>query len=100
MVGKGGFEVHKDDVAIVAEAMHEFNRILSLTHYPSEEEINKLCLHIGLVNGSRIRLSKLMPVFDQSSLIYVYDDEVLKYRKCTSVSSLSKRNCLHGWDAN
>lgn len=48
-------------------------------HYPSEEEINKLCLHIGLVNGSRIRLSKLMPVFDQSTLIYVYDDEILSF---------------------
>jgi hypothetical protein len=76
---QGGFEVHKDDVVIVAEATHEFNRILSLMHYPSEEEINKLCLHIGLVNGSRIRLGKLMPVFDQSTLIYVYDDEVLSF---------------------
>ncbi|CAG8671343.1 3747_t:CDS:2, partial [Ambispora gerdemannii] len=33
-----GFEVHKDNVVIVAEAVHEFNRILSLIHYPTEEE--------------------------------------------------------------
>ncbi|CAG8535055.1 1603_t:CDS:2 [Ambispora gerdemannii] len=73
----GRFEVHKDDVVIVAEATHEFNRM----HYPSDEEINKMCLHIGLVNGASIRLGKLMPVFDQqqSTLIYVYDDEVLSF---------------------
>ncbi|CAI2179226.1 5312_t:CDS:2 [Funneliformis geosporum] len=74
-------EVHKDDVVIVAEAAHEFNRILSLMHYPSEEEINKTCLHVGLVNGTRIRLGKLMPAFNQqqATLIYVYDDEVISF---------------------
>ncbi|CAG8810733.1 8723_t:CDS:2 [Cetraspora pellucida] len=43
-----GFEVHKDSVVVIAEAVHEFNRLLSFIH-PTEEE-------------------------QQSSLIYVHDD--------------------------
>ncbi|RIB21200.1 hypothetical protein C2G38_2177350 [Gigaspora rosea] len=43
-----GFEVHIDDIVIVAEAAYEFNRILSLMHYPSEKEVNETFLHIGL----------------------------------------------------
>ncbi|RIB03771.1 hypothetical protein C2G38_2122302 [Gigaspora rosea] len=76
----GGFEVHKDNVVVVAEAVHEFNRILSLIHYPTEEEVNNLCLHTGLVNGTTIHLSTLRPVYDQerSALIYI-NDEILSF---------------------
>lgn len=74
----GGFEVHKDNVVVVAEAVHEFNRILSLVHYPTEDEINNMCLHTGLVNGTTIHLSTLRPVYDQkrTALIYI-NEEIL-----------------------
>ena len=60
-----GFEMHKDDVVAVAEAAHELNRILSLGHDLSEDEVNRTRLHIGLVNATKIHLSTLEPVFNQ-----------------------------------
>ncbi|RIB05932.1 hypothetical protein C2G38_2047201 [Gigaspora rosea] len=70
---RDGFECHKDDVVTVAEATHEFNRILSLAHNPSEEEVNQIRLHYGLVNSATIRLSMLEPVYDEkrSKLVYI-----------------------------
>ncbi|RUS14167.1 hypothetical protein BC937DRAFT_94251 [Endogone sp. FLAS-F59071] len=34
-----GFDVHKDDIVVVAEAAHKFNRILSLGHDLLEDEV-------------------------------------------------------------
>ncbi|CAG8836636.1 20761_t:CDS:1, partial [Racocetra persica] len=62
---KNGFEIHKDNVVIIAEAVYELNRILSLIHYPTEEEVNKICLHMGLVNRTNIHLNTLAPVYNQ-----------------------------------
>ncbi|CAB4414271.1 unnamed protein product [Rhizophagus irregularis] len=70
---QGGFKVHKYDVAIVAEAMHEFNRIL----------ISK---QIKDSSG---------PVFDQSLLIYVYNDEVLSFDLQTKDEEANIENALH-----
>ncbi|CAG8782777.1 15375_t:CDS:2, partial [Gigaspora margarita] len=65
---RDGFEHHKDDVVIVAEAIHEFNQILSLVHNLLEEEVNQTQLHYGLVNLATIHLSMLEPVHDEKHL--------------------------------
>ncbi|CAJ0859965.1 18901_t:CDS:2, partial [Entrophospora sp. SA101] len=39
---------------VVSEAAHEFNRMLTLARNLSEEEINRTCIHNGLVNGTQI----------------------------------------------
>src|SRR5581483_9600956 len=42
-----GFAVHKDAVAVVAETAFEYNRMLAVAHYLSEDEVNATRLHIG-----------------------------------------------------
>ncbi|CAG8780744.1 16429_t:CDS:2, partial [Cetraspora pellucida] len=78
---RNGLEVHKDEIVIVSEAAHEFNRILSSMHYPSENEVNETNLHVGLVNDMKIRFGRLQPQYDEnkSLLFYVYDDDVLSF---------------------
>ncbi|CAG8763720.1 4911_t:CDS:2, partial [Racocetra persica] len=39
---QNGFEVHKDEIVAVFEAAHEFNRILSLGDYQTEDETNNV----------------------------------------------------------
>ncbi|CAG8624491.1 18882_t:CDS:2, partial [Racocetra persica] len=77
---QNGFEVHKDDIVVIAEAVHEFNRILSLMHYP-EKEVNETVLHIGLVNDTTIRFGSLRPIYyqEKSTLFYIYEDEILSF---------------------
>nr|CAG8528213.1 10715_t:CDS:10 [Entrophospora candida] len=48
---RDGFEIHKDNIVVVAGAAYEFNRILSLSHDPSEEEVNRARTHIGFGDG-------------------------------------------------
>jgi hypothetical protein len=78
---QAGFETHKDEVVIIAELTHEFNRILAHMYYPSEVEINGTRLHFGLVNDLRVRFGRLQPIYDQkkSSLIYSCEDEILSF---------------------
>ncbi|CAJ0827896.1 50_t:CDS:2, partial [Entrophospora sp. SA101] len=45
---------HNDNIVVVSEAAHEFNRMLTLARNLSEEEINRTCIHNGLVNGTQI----------------------------------------------
>jgi hypothetical protein len=77
-----GFAVHKDTVAVVAEAAFEYNRILAVAYYLSEDEVNATRLHIGLVNGTTIRLSSMKTVYDETnrSLIYVYEDNGVTFK--------------------
>ncbi|CAG8682426.1 2041_t:CDS:2 [Cetraspora pellucida] len=58
---RGGFEIHKDNLVVVSEAVYEFNRILALAHDLSEEEVNRTRIHIGLVNDTRISFSTITP---------------------------------------
>ena len=37
---------------MVAETAFEYNRMLAVAHYLSEDEVNATRLHIGLVNGT------------------------------------------------
>ncbi|CAG8525696.1 10490_t:CDS:2 [Funneliformis mosseae] len=53
-----GFAVHKDAVVVVAETAFEYNRMLTVAYYLSEDEVNATRLHIGLVNGTTIRLNQ------------------------------------------
>ncbi|CAG8696575.1 6599_t:CDS:2, partial [Cetraspora pellucida] len=78
---RNGFEIHKDEIVIVSKAAHEFNRILSLMHYPSENEVNETNLHVGLVSDMKIRFGRLRPLYDKdkSMLFYLYDDDVLSF---------------------
>ncbi|CAG8781047.1 31219_t:CDS:2, partial [Racocetra persica] len=50
------FECHKDNIVAIAKTTYKFNRILSLAHDPSEDEVNQVQLHIGLVNAMTIHL--------------------------------------------
>ncbi|RIB19918.1 hypothetical protein C2G38_2035674 [Gigaspora rosea] len=72
-LGNSTLGCYKDNIVAVAEATHEFNRILSSLHDPSEDEVNQVRLHIGLVNAATIHLSVLEPIYneEQQSLTYV-----------------------------
>ncbi|CAG8836003.1 19470_t:CDS:2, partial [Gigaspora margarita] len=49
LISENAGRVHKDNVVVVTEAVHEFNKILSLVHYPTEDEINNIWLHTALI---------------------------------------------------
>ncbi|CAG8496475.1 7540_t:CDS:2 [Funneliformis caledonium] len=51
---QAGFEIHKDEVVVVAELAYEFNRILSQMHYPTEMEVNETSLHFGLAKVENV----------------------------------------------
>ncbi|RUS30548.1 hypothetical protein BC938DRAFT_479259 [Jimgerdemannia flammicorona] len=70
-----GLSVHKDAMVAIAETAFEYNRILAAAPYLSEDEVNATCLHIGLVNGTSIRMGSMKAVYNETkeSLIYVYD---------------------------
>ncbi|CAG8627870.1 8372_t:CDS:2 [Ambispora gerdemannii] len=70
-----GFSVHKDEIVVAAEAAFEYNRILAAAHHLSEDEVNALRLHIGLINGTTIHLGSMKPIYDEEkkSLIYAYE---------------------------
>ncbi|KAF0526874.1 hypothetical protein F8M41_013920 [Gigaspora margarita] len=73
-IEQNGFEVHKDEIVAVSEAAHEFNRILSLGGYQSDDEVNQTRFHIGLINGTSIQFSTLEPLYDKQSskLVYIH----------------------------
>ncbi|CAG8668002.1 9284_t:CDS:2 [Funneliformis caledonium] len=77
-----GFAVHKDAVAVVAETAFEYNRMLAVAYYLSEDEVNATRLHIGLVNGTTIHLSSMKAVYDEtkSALIYAYEDNGVTFK--------------------
>ncbi|CAG8750204.1 9552_t:CDS:2, partial [Funneliformis caledonium] len=77
-----GFAVHKDAVAVVAETAFEYNRMLAVAYYLSEDEMNANCLHIGLVNGTTIYLSSMKVVYDEtkSALIYTYENNGVTFK--------------------
>ncbi|KAF0552563.1 ran-binding protein 10 [Gigaspora margarita] len=93
---RDGFECHKDDVVIVAEATYEFNRILSLAHSPSEEEVNQIRLHYGLVNSATIRLSMLEPVYDEKrlKLVYIRHENIFSFNLHTHDPETNIENAL------
>ncbi|CAG8603030.1 15652_t:CDS:2 [Funneliformis mosseae] len=78
---QAGFEIHKDEVVVVAELAYEFNRILSQMHYPTEMEVNETSLHFGLVNDMKVRLGRIQPIYNQEklSLVYTYEDEIISF---------------------
>ncbi|RIB15562.1 hypothetical protein C2G38_2192120 [Gigaspora rosea] len=55
-------ETHKDEIAAVSEAVHEFNCILSLGGYQTDDKVNQTRFHIGLINGTSIQFSSLEPL--------------------------------------
>jgi len=60
-----GFSVHKDEMVVAAEAAVEYNRI-----------------HIGLINGTTIRLGSMKPIYDEEkqSLIYAYSMDNITFK--------------------
>ncbi|GBC03081.1 hypothetical protein RclHR1_04990004 [Rhizophagus clarus] len=88
---------HQHKTAAVQEAAFELNRILSLAHNLSENEVNKTKIHIGLISGSRIHFSTLMPIFDEknSAFIYIHKELNHKYKLKTFNLEASVENLLH-----
>ncbi|CAG8453436.1 8769_t:CDS:2 [Diversispora eburnea] len=78
---RDGFEIHKDNIVVVSEAVYELNRILALAHNLSEEEVNRTRIHIGLVNDTRISFNTITPAFNQeeSTFVYTNNDKILSY---------------------
>ncbi|CAI2189934.1 16770_t:CDS:2, partial [Funneliformis geosporum] len=95
-VKRNGHEIHKDNIVVVAEAVYEFNRILSLSQNPSEEEVNKARIHIGLVNGTTINFSTIRPIYNQekSTFIYACENSVLSYNLKTEDIETCIQNVL------
>ncbi|CAG8725603.1 5786_t:CDS:2, partial [Racocetra fulgida] len=93
---RNGFECHKDNIVAIAEATHEFNRILSLAHDPSEDEVNQVRLHIGLVNATTIHFSMLEPVYNeqQSRLVYVHHENLFSFNLHTQDPEVNIENSL------
>ncbi|CAG8496296.1 5607_t:CDS:2 [Ambispora gerdemannii] len=93
---RGGFEIHKDNIVVVSEAVYELNRILALAHNLSEEEVNRTRIHIGLVNDTRISFNTITPVFNQeeSTFVYVNNDKVLSYNLKTDDIEKNIENVL------
>ncbi|CAG8626865.1 5812_t:CDS:2, partial [Diversispora eburnea] len=93
---RGGFEIHKDNVVVVSEAVYEFNRILTLANNLSEEEVNRTRIHIGLVNDTRISFSTITPIFNQeeSTFVYINNDKILSYDLITNDMEKNIENIL------
>lgn len=91
-----GFEIHKDNIAVVSEAVYELNRILALAHNLSEEEVNRTYVHIGLVNDTRISFNTITPAFNQeeSTFVYINNDKILSYNLITDDIEKNIENVL------
>ncbi|CAG8737971.1 2124_t:CDS:2, partial [Gigaspora rosea] len=74
----------------------EFNRILSSLHDPSEDEVNQVRLHIGLVNAATIHLSVLEPIYneEQQSLTYVRHENEFSFNLQTQNPEVNIENTL------
>ncbi|KAG9306426.1 hypothetical protein G9A89_003536 [Geosiphon pyriformis] len=66
------FTIHKDEMVFVAETVFEYNKFLATTPYMTEAEVNRICLHIGLINGITIQLGLIKALYNEADRILLY----------------------------
>ncbi|KAG9302497.1 hypothetical protein G9A89_007201 [Geosiphon pyriformis] len=67
-----GFSIHKDEIVVVA--VFEYNKFLATAPYMTEAEVNRTCLHVGLVNETTIQLGLIKALYNEAdrTLLYTY----------------------------